>query len=112
MKKPWNVLPLAIFLLVVLSLALAGCGGGEGDDALVGVWTDPTVVMELEFQSDGTMIMRAMGEEEKTTYTAKDGKLSAVDLETGEPSEVDYKIDGDNLILGADGEEGTLVRKK
>jgi hypothetical protein len=112
MKKPWNVLPLAICLLVVLSLTLAGCGGGEGDDALVGIWTDPTGVMELEFQSDGTMIMRAMGQEEQTTYTAKDGKLSSPNPETGEPSGVEYTIEGDNLILGPDGEEGTFIRKK
>jgi hypothetical protein len=112
MKKPWIVLMVAVCMVLALSFALAGCGGGEGDDALVGVWTDPAGVVEFEFQSDGTMIMRAMGEEEQTTYTAKDGKLSAVDLETGEPSEVDYTIDGDTLILGADGEEGTLVRKK
>ncbi len=112
MKKPWQALALAICLLVVLSLALVGCGDGEGDDALLGVWTDPSGVMELEFRSDGTLLMRAMGQEEQGTYTAEDGKLASPDPETGEVSAVEYAIEGDNLILGPDGEEGTFVRKE
>jgi hypothetical protein len=112
MKKPWQALALAICLLIVLAFAVAGCGGGEGDDALLGVWTDPSGVMELEFKSDGTLVMRAMDQEEQATYTAEDGKLSSPDPETGEVSTVEYKIDGDTLILGPDGEEGTLVRKQ
>ena len=112
MKKPLKVLAFATCLLFVLSFAFAGCGNGEGDDALVGVWTDPDGVVEFEFKSDGTLLVRMMGQEEQTTYTVEDGKLSATDLETGEISEVDYTIEGDNLILGVDGEEGTLVRKE
>ena len=112
MKKPWQALAVAICLLVVLSFALAGCGGGEGDDALLGVWTDPSGVMELEFRSDGTLLMRAMGQEEQGTYTAKDGKLSSPDPETGESAEVEYAVEGDTLSLGPDGEEGTFLRKE
>jgi hypothetical protein len=112
MKKPWQALALAICLLIVLAIVVAGCGGDEGDDALIGVWTDPSGVMEIEFTSDGTLIMRAMDQEEQATYTAEDGKLSSPDPETGEVSEVEYKIDGDTLLLGPDGEEGTLIRKE
>lgn len=112
MGKSWSLVASLICLVVVLSLALVGCGGDGTDDALLGVWTDPTGVMELEFQADGVMVVRAMGEEQQGTYTAEDGKLSAVDPDTGEPSEVEYSIDGDTLKLGADGEEGTLIRKQ
>jgi Family of unknown function (DUF5640) len=112
MKRPRTVLLLGLCLILVLSFILAACGDGEGDDALLGVWTDPTGVIEFEFKSDGTVLIRAMGQEEQATYTAKDGKLSAPDPETGELNEVDYTVDGDTLILGADGEEGTLIRKK
>ena len=113
MKKPRRVLALAICLLFVLPLALAGCGGAEGgDDAIVGMWTDEDGVIEYEFKSDGVVVVRFMGEEEQSTYSAKDGKLSAPDPETGELSEIDYRIDGDNLIMGVDGEGGTFVRKK
>ena len=112
MKKPRKALALAICLLIVLAIAVAGCGGEEGDDALIGVWTDPSGVMELEFKSDGTLVMRAMDQEEQGTYTAEGGKLFSPDPETGEVSEVEYKIEGDTLLLGPDGEEGTLVRKE
>ena len=113
MKKPWIVLALAICLLFVLPLALAGCGGGEGgDNALVGIWADEDGLIEFEFKSDGVMVLRFMGEEEQSTYSAKGGKLSAPDPETGELSETEYRIDGDTLLMGVDGEEGTLVRKK
>jgi Family of unknown function (DUF5640) len=112
-KKPWIVVLLVVFLLAALSFALAGCGGDEDtDDALLGVWTDPSGVMELEFQSDGVLIIRVMDEEEQGTYTAKDGMLSAIDPETGEPEEVTYTIEGDTLMLGPNGEEGTLTRQE
>jgi len=113
MRRIWTIAVPLICLVIVLSFALAGCGGDDGpDEALLGVWTDPTGVMELEFKSDGVMVIRAMGEEQQGTYTAEGGKLSAIDPDTGEPSEVEYSIDGDTLTLGADGEEGTLVRKQ
>ena len=113
MRKPWKVLALAICLLFVLPLALAGCGGGEGgDDAIVGIWTDEGGVIEYEFKSDGVVVVRLMGEEEQSTYSAKGGKLSSPDPETGELSEIDYRVDGDYLILSADGEEQTFARKK
>jgi hypothetical protein len=38
--------------------------------------------------------------------------LSSPDPETGEVSEVEYKIEADHLILGPDGQEGTLIRKQ
>lgn len=113
MKKSWVALLLAVCLLVALSFALASCGGGgDTDDALLGVWTDPSGILELEFKSDGVLIIRAMDEEEQGTYTAKDGKLSAINVETGEPEEVEYTIEGDTLLLGPNGEEGTLVRQE
>lgn len=112
MKKPWQALAVAICCLVVLSLVFAGCGDGEGDDELIGVWTDSTGVMELEFKADGTLLMRAMDQEEQGTYAAEDGMLSSPDPETGEVSQVEYKIEDDHLILGPDGQEGTLIRKQ
>jgi hypothetical protein len=111
MRKLWIVSTLVLCLLFVFGLALPSCGDETTDDDLVGVWADPTGAIEFEFKSDGTLVVTIMGEQEQTTYTAEDGKVSVIDLETGESSEVDYKVDGDTLTLGADGEEGTLVRK-
>ena len=110
MKKPWKVLVLAICLLFVLPLVLAACGGG--DNAIVGIWTDQDGFIEYEFKSGDVLVVRFMGEEEQTTYSAKDGKLSFPNPDTGEQDEIDYRIDGDNLIMNVGGEEGTLVRKK
>jgi hypothetical protein len=112
MKRPFRFLVLAICILFAMPLTLAACGDGQGDDALVGVWADPQGVIEYEFKSDGTLVLRLMGDEAQTTYTAKDGKLSAANPDTGEMSAVDYTIEGDNLILGVDGEEGTLIRQE
>lgn len=112
MKKLWLAVALAVCLVLVVSFAVAGCGDKAADDALIGTWTDPSGIMEFEFESDGTMIIRAMGEEEKTTFTVNDGKLGAPNPETGEIDEITYKIDGDSLILGEGGEEGIFVRKK
>ncbi len=111
MKKPWTVLALAVCLLVLVSLAFAGCGDGEADDGLIGTWTDQEGFIEYEFKSDGVMVLRFMGEEEQIPYTVEDGKLLVNDPETGEPAVAEYTIEGDTLILVADGEEETLVRK-
>jgi hypothetical protein len=97
-------------LLLVVALAFAACGGGG--DALVGVWTDEQGLMEYEFMSDGALVVRFMGEEEQTTYSADEGRLMFPDPDTGEQSEIQYKIEGDKLIMILDGEEGILVRKK
>jgi hypothetical protein len=112
MKQPWKVLSLVICLLVVLALILAGCGNGGGDDALLGVWADSSGPMEYEFKSDGTLVLRYLGEEEETTYTVEEGTLFAVDPDTGESEEIEYVVEGDTLILGSDGEYGTLARKE
>jgi hypothetical protein len=92
-------------------LALASCGSGEADDGLIGTWTDQEGFIEYEFKSDGALVVRFMDQEEQTTYSADDGKLSLADMETGEQREFDYSIDGDTLTLKADGEEETLLRK-
>jgi Family of unknown function (DUF5640) len=112
MKKPWVVLTVAVCLLVLVSLAAVGCGNGGGDDALLGVWADPSGPMEYEFKSDGTLVLRYLGEEQETTYTAEEGTLIAVDPDTGESEEIEYTVSGATLVLGADGEYGTLARKE
>jgi len=112
-KKPWMVLLVAAGLLLVLSVAIAACGGGgNGDDALIGVWTDEQGLMEYEFKSDGALVVRFMGEEEQTTYSADDGRLNFPDPDTGEQAEIQYKVEGDRLLMIFDGEEGILVRKE
>jgi hypothetical protein len=113
MKKLRRVAGLTICLLFVLSLVLAGCGGGnDGEEALLGVWTDETETFEFEFKPDGVVLIRAMGEEQEGSYNADDGKLSSADPDTGELNEVPYTVEGDTLRLGAEGEEVTLVRKE
>lgn len=111
MKKPWAVLATVVCLLVLVSLAFAGCGGGEEDDGLIGVWTDQEGFLEYEFTSDGTLVLRFMGEEEQVPYTVEGGKLIVDDPETGEPAEAEYTVEGDTLTIVADGEKETLVRK-
>jgi len=112
MQKLWKLLALMICLIVVLTLALGGCGGGGDDEALLGVWADPSGPMEYEFRSDGTLVLRYLDEEQETTYTAEEGTLFAVDPDTGEAEEIEYVIEGDSLTLGAEGEYGTLARKQ
>lgn len=109
---PGIVLVLLICLSIVLAFALTGCGGDDSEeDALLGVWADETGVLEFEFKPDGVVLIRAMGDEQESTYSADDGMISATDPDTGEVSEVEYTIDGDTLLLGADGAEGVLIRK-
>lgn len=111
MKKWWKIVVLAVCLALALPLVSAGCGGGKGDDPLVGNWADKDGLVEYEFTSDGTMLLRFMGQEEQTTYTTKDGKISVLDQDTGEQHEVEYTVDGDTLTLNLDGEEQTVYRK-
>ncbi len=100
-------------LLLVVALAFAACGGGgNGDDALIGVWTDEQGLMEYEFTSDGALVVRFMGEEDQTTYSAEDGRLMFPDPDTGDQSEIQYRVEGDKLIMTFDGEEGILIRRK
>jgi hypothetical protein len=108
--KSGKILALAACALVIFTSVLAGCGDGGGDDALLGVWADPSGPMEYEFKSDGTLVLRYLGEEEETTYTVEDGTLVAIDPDTGDSEIIDYVVEGDTLILGADGEYGTLAR--
>ena len=60
MKKLRRGAGLMICLLFVVSLVLAGCGGGGGEEALLGVWTDETETFEFEFKPDGVVLIRAM----------------------------------------------------
>jgi hypothetical protein len=113
MKMLTRVAGVMICLLFVVSIALAGCGDGNGgEEALLGVWTDETGTIEFEFKPDGVVLIRAMGDEQQGKYSADDGKLSSVDPDTGELNEVPYTVEGDTLRLGAEGEEATLVRKE
>lgn len=112
MKRSRMVPVVAICLFLVLPLALGACGGGDGDKAIVGVWTDEAGMMDYEFTSDGKLVIVFMGEEEETSYSAKDGTLFFPDPDTGEEAQIDYRVEGDRLIMSFDGEEGVLVRKE
>jgi len=112
MRKPWKALVLVICLLFILPSALAGCGGGDDSDAIIGVWTEQEGFIEYEFKSGGVLVVRAMGQEEQTTYSVENGKLSLSDMETGELREFEYEIDGDDFTISGEGEEETLVRRK
>lgn len=111
MKKLRAVLAILVCLLVLVSVALAGCGDGGEDDSLIGTWTDQEGFIEYEFRSDGILVLRFMGEEEQIPYTVEGGKLIVEDTQTGEPAEAEYTVEGDTLTLVGEGEEETLVRK-
>ncbi len=111
MKKRWLVLLIAVCLTAVLPLALGACGGGDGDEAIVGVWTDELGMMDYEFTSDGRLLVTFTGETEEISYIAKDGRLSFVDPETGEEQAIDFRVEADTLLMTFEGEEGVLVRK-
>jgi hypothetical protein len=111
-KKSSSVLLMVGGLLLTLALAFSACGGGGGDDAIVGVWTDEQGLVEYEFKSDGALVVTFMGQEDQTTYSTEDGLLMFPDPDTGEQSEIQYRVEGDRLIMTLDGEEGILVRKE
>lgn len=111
MKKSRMALVIVFGLLIALSAGLAACGGGNGDDPIVGKWTDEYGMVEYEFKSDGTLVVGFMGEEEKAQYSVQGGKLSFPDAMTGEQLDVDYKVEGDKLIMTFEGEEVVLVKK-
>ncbi len=104
---------ITLCLLCALVLVLAACGAGEEADPLLGTWVDEEYgVFEYEFVSDGTLIFRGMGEEEKVPYTAEGGRLSVTDPDSGETESINYRIEGDRLILSIEGEEMAMVRKE
>jgi hypothetical protein len=90
--------------------------GQTVDEVLLGVWANEQGI-ELEFMSDGAVVLRYQGVEAESSYSAKDGKISYIDFEPNEqgkflPTEVAYRVDGDTLFwdIGGGGEL-TLTRK-
>jgi hypothetical protein len=110
MRKLWSTSLLIVVSAIALTFTIVGCGG-QDDDPLVGIWTDEAGVIEVEFTPDSTMLLRFLGQEEKSTYTVKDGKISAPNPETGEMNEIEYVLDGDTLRMKLEGKEQTFVRK-
>lgn len=107
------LLLLIVCLSATIGIGIAACGGGETDDskAIVGVWTDEQGLMDYEFKSDGALVVTFMGQGDETTYSVKDGKLFFPDPDTGEENQLDFRVEGDKLIMNFDGEEAILVRK-
>jgi uncharacterized lipoprotein YehR (DUF1307 family) len=97
MKRSWTVLALAVLLTLVLAFIAAGCGDGESDNELLGVWTHNDIDVQVEFNSDGTMVISGMGQELQATYTVEDDTINMVDPETGETTQMKYTVDGDTL---------------
>jgi hypothetical protein len=97
MKRSWTVLALAVLLTLVLAFIAAGCGGGESDNELLGVWTHNDIDVQVEFNSDGTMVISGMGQELQATYTVEGDTINMVDPETGETTQMKYTVDGDTL---------------
>ena len=96
-KELYTITGVLVLLIVMFA---AACGGGEGDNELVGAWIHTDVDVEVEFNSDGTMVMRGMGQELQATYTVEDGTINMVDPETNETTQIKYTIDGDvNLLM-------------
>lgn len=97
-----------IILSVVLVLMLVGCGKSPADN-LVGKWRfqgdDVEIEKVMEFTEDGKVIRYDMdGVEGETQYTATDDTI------TVEGETTSYTINGDRLIIRAEGERATLVR--
>jgi hypothetical protein len=96
-----------ISTVLLLVLLVTACGGGS---SIVGKWQDPDGV-NIEFTSDGKLILSFMGESLEGTYSVSGNKVS-VNL-MGETSESEFKVSGDTLTLiepGADPVELTRVK--
>jgi hypothetical protein len=113
MKRTWVALVSVVCLVLALSFAMAGCGGG-GD--IVGTWTDGEG-MDFEFKSDGALIVGVMGQKFELSYEVKDSVISITDegstgLGAFLPDKIDYRVDGDELaLISPDGQEQVLTRK-
>ncbi len=74
-----------MILAIGIILAFSGCGGDSG--SLVGKWTNESEGETIEFRSDGTA-------------TVSMGTTGDLDLT--------YEIDGENVVMGAEGYEQTM----
>ena len=115
MKKLREIMAFVVCLMLVLAFVSVGCGDAYDDD-LVGVWTpaDGPVELEIEFRSDGAMLVRQPNfDESQIDYTVKDGQLSLLDPDTNEVTQHRYSVVGDILTIEReDGPNAIFVRKK
>ena len=115
MKKPRAIMTFVVCLILVLAFVSVGCGDAYDHD-LVGVWipADSPVELEIEFRSDGTMLLRQPNfGESQIDYAVKDGQLSLLDPDTNEVTQRHYSVVGDILTIEReDGPNATFVRKK
>lgn len=123
----------ALFMMVVMLLALIGCGNDNDMQKFVGVWSGESVggteldvdseflsgfaealagmvasSMRLELKADGTGSIFAFGKDEKFTWTASDDNLT-IKLPSGEMNP-EYK-DGKIIIKSEDSDSSIVFSR-
>lgn len=79
------------------------------DEKLFGTWLDNERHSEYEFKNDGTITIKSKNLTVTLKYSISEGKICFLQNvgENAEANDLEYKFDGDNLVLG----ELRLVRK-
>ncbi len=107
----------SLLAVVVLLLSAVGCGGATGRSALYGTWdwNANDSAMTWEFKSDGAFVLEQSGVTIETKYEFVDDDtikiIAPADID-GEDMILDFKVDGDNLTLSANGVDQLLTRHK
>jgi hypothetical protein len=99
----------ALAYLIIISIFLSGCGGGNRNNKLVGKWehkeSDSGITVILEFTSNQLSFSAEGVNPAKASYTYIDGNTIKVrNPDTGVDVETSYSIDGDKLSIAFSGE--------
>ena len=95
-------------VLVVVSLALVGCG----KTGLVGKWEYEGGGYTYTFNADGTGSYEYLGSKMEFTYTTEDNKLSILYTGNTTAFETEYSIDGNTLNIKDSFGSDTLYTRK
>ncbi len=95
---------LIITLIALFLLIFTGCSSNQENSEIVGKWQDAETGIIIEYSSDGHYYeyVNENFTTDKTSYKISNKKITYY-IEGEEDSEfsVEYKIDGDKLIIGS-----------
>ena len=110
---------LSVFAVLMILLTACGGGGANLKEEIIGQWEtrdeEFDMVMVFDFQPEGDLSVSAEGINLEGTYTWEDDDTIKITMLFGEDSEEivgDVKIDGDSLMITADGDTETFTRVK
>lgn len=94
-----------VLLVAVATIVLTGCGNSskkEKESTIIGSWeyaSSPSSAYRYTFNSDKTGSYSVYGTEKNFTYEDDGKKVSIMYEKNTVPSEYEYKLDGDKLII-------------